>query len=74
MEENETKQEVKPVAEDSKEKAVNPIEEAKAILQKIEEANLRNEELLKRQEELVAKNLLSGRSFAAEVKQVNPDL
>jgi hypothetical protein len=64
MEENETKQEAKPVAEDSKEKAVNPIEEAKAILQKIEEANAKTAELVRRQEELQARDILAGRSHA----------
>ena len=64
MEENKEKQEVKPVAEESKEKAVNPIDEAKAILQKIEEANAKTAELVRRQEELQARDILAGRSHA----------
>ena len=71
MEENNEKQieEAKPIETESKEIAPSPLEEAKNILKKIEEANNKTAELLLRQEQLQARDLLSGRSLAGQVPE-----
>ena len=51
-----------------------PIEIAKEIAERIEAGNKKSEELLKKQEELIAYNLLAGRSNAGSVpKVVDPE-
>jgi antirestriction protein len=66
--ENEKKQieEAKSNEVKSKEVVANPIEEAKDILKKIEEANLKTAELLKQQNEAYARELLSGKSTSQQ--------
>lgn len=67
MEQNKI-QEAQPAQEESKETAQEPtaIEQAQAVLAKIEEATKRAEENLKRQEDLLARAVLSGKSLAGE--------
>ena len=63
--ENETKQqEAKPVETTSVAETESPITKAENLLKKIEEANVRQAELLARQEKVYANLLLSGRSNA----------
>ena len=48
----------------------NPIEEAKALLQAIKEENEKSRELLKKNQEVVARGILGGKSFAGTVEPV----
>ena len=53
---------------------VNPIDKANEFLEKIKVENERSEKILKQREELLAKEMVSGRSYAGiQTKQVDPE-
>jgi hypothetical protein len=57
-----------PIAQEVK----SPIDQANETLAKLEAANKRQEDLLKQQEEMYSKMLLSGKSVITQKEQINP--
>lgn len=64
-------EEIKPEAEV---KADDMISRAADAAKRLEEANIATEELVRRQEELAARNLLGGKSQAGETKEEEKEL
>jgi hypothetical protein len=66
-EQNDKTNEAKPVEATSEAAVeVNPLVQAEALAARLEAANKKQEELVKRQEDLMARAMLSGKSLAGE--------
>jgi|TARA_R100000093_G_C1938195_1_gene71115 hypothetical protein len=52
---------------ETKVEETNPVAKAKAVIEELRQENTRREEILKREEEITARNMLSGQSSAGQV-------
>lgn len=73
MEENKQTQEEQPAQKTGNTEAPSTLVQAEALAKRLEDANRRTEELLKRQEEVVARAMLGGRSFAGQEPEIKKE-